>query len=513
MKPMGHLLFLTILSCQVIFASSQSPQELGLEAVTLLPKSLQSQQAMCERDVEFRDYMLKIQGYLAGQEVTFAPDDNVFQSVRTRLAQPGGRKETETWCSQTIAVMNINIVAAQKNIKILEITRCVDHVERIFECFLKGTKNYFTSRREMRALGITIPSTLPQDFETLNPRSQLSAQSAIDRHASLCEVLKEGYKVILKVDQGRANAFLLNLDPDKFLSKYLRGEITYVMDPDSSSLHDGGALYSQNGRPRGEMTTPLQAQKVTKDRLRRKLAQKQGVVKSASNLPAKVPSQDTLGKGRGPGQKEIALIKEAAALERAKLERKEAEKRSRIEAQAVHARHMKELVRQARLEALRSDSETTLSAPSSALEITSPSKKRVKEKTKGVEDVSKRQRKDEPRALAKSKTRTRPSSGEKEEPREEETQLAANLYKRLGAFWESKAGQTYHDVTQLFRGFGGRVTEKKGGSSHVTLTYYGAGGHKLKHELWRPHGGDNTFGFRTTAALQAFFEKCGLTLH
>ena len=95
--------------------------------------------------------MLKIQGYLAGQEVTFSPDDKVFQSVRTRLAQPGGRKETETWCSQTIAVMNINIVAACKHIKLLERMRCVDHVERIFECFLKGTKNYFTSRREMRA--------------------------------------------------------------------------------------------------------------------------------------------------------------------------------------------------------------------------------------------------------------------------------------------------------------------------------------------------------------------------
>lgn len=114
--------------------------------------------------------------------------------------------------------MNINIVAAYKNIKLLEQMRCVDHVERIFECFLKGTKNYFTSRREMRALGITMTSTLPQDFETLNPRTQPSAQSAIDRHVSLCEVLK--------------------------------GEITYIMDPDSSRLHNGEALYSLNGRPR-----------------------------------------------------------------------------------------------------------------------------------------------------------------------------------------------------------------------------------------------------------------------
>ncbi|MCA0369761.1 MAG: hypothetical protein LCH26_01480 [Proteobacteria bacterium] len=58
---------------------------------------------------------------------------------------------------------------------------------------------------------------------------------------------------------------------------------------------------------------------------------------------------------------------------------------------------MKELVRQAHLEALPSDSETTLPAPTSALESTTPSKKPVKEKTRGLEDVSKRQRKGDPR--------------------------------------------------------------------------------------------------------------------
>ncbi|MBA4118372.1 MAG: hypothetical protein C0514_05715 [Candidatus Puniceispirillum sp.] len=490
------------------------------KAPTFLQKSLASHQAFQKKDEDTWDYALKIQALLNGEEVAFDPDDACFQEVCHAVRCPGGREGLQEWADKFTQVLKSNIDAGVVSLQVLTRATTAEHVEKVFDRFVGMRNEYFTSRVQQMSQGIALPGTTPEDISSHGPLIRLICQLSVDRHALMCEIAKEAYKVLLALDQDRARACFDRVAPGTFLAKYLAGEITQILDPKSCDGHDGLDMRVKsmiNAADQGEKEAGVQCYisigSATKDRLRRKLAQKQGVAKSTPNLPEKISSQESKRKGRRPSKKEIALIKKAAALERARLEREEAEKRRRIEAQATHAQHMKELVRQARLDALRSDSETTLPASSSALESTAPSKKRVKEKTRGVEDVNKRQRKGDPRALAKSKSEVRGSSGEKEDPREEETQLAANLYKRLVAFWESKAGQTYQDIALLFRGLGGRVTEKKGGSSHVTLTYYGAGGHKLKHELWRPHGGDNTFGFRTTAALQAFFEKCGLTLH
>ncbi|MBA4118371.1 MAG: hypothetical protein C0514_05710 [Candidatus Puniceispirillum sp.] len=486
---------------------------------TLLRKSQESHRAFLKRDADQGEYILKIQEYLNGETVTFDPDDANFHVICSELKRPGGREKIDSWAKQTLAALKINIDGVKTNLERLEKATTVEDVEQMFNHFVSIRNGYFLSRFQMRLMGGCVPSTKPEDFASLNALSKQSVQLSIDRHALMCEVIKEAYKVLLKQDQDRARVCLDSIDPGTILAKYLKREVKDILDPDSCSSYDGSRPCATPHVQVIDLTDEVQVRlpvltgNATKDRLRRKLAQKQGLVKSTPNLSAKASSQESKGKGRRPSKNEIALIKEAAAREREALAQRQAEKHARTLAQAAHAQHMKELVRQARLEALSSDSETTLPAPSSALESTTLSKKRVKEKTKGVEDVNKRQRKAGPRASVKNKHKARASSGEKEEPREEETQLAANLYKRLVVFWESKAGQTYHDVALLFRGFGGRVTEKKGGSSHVTLTYYGAGGHKLKHELWRPHGGDDTFGFRTTAALQAFFEKCGLTLH
>lgn len=84
-----------------------------------------------------------------------------------------------------------------------------------------------------------------------------------------------------------------------------------------------------------------------------------------------------------------------------------------------------------------------------------------------------------------------------------------SLVKDLEAFWASKAGLRYHEVATLFKAIGGRISEKRGGSSHVTLSYPMSDGGKLKHELWRPHGSGNTFGFRTMANLHLCFERSG----
>ncbi|MCA0369760.1 MAG: hypothetical protein LCH26_01475 [Proteobacteria bacterium] len=513
MRYIFSTLAFAITFSQLTPASQQETHE--AEHGALLRKSQESHRAFLKRDADQGEYILKIQDYLNGESVTFDPDDANFHVICSELRHPGGREKLDAWANQTLAALKINIEGVKTNLERLEKATTVEDVEQMFNHFVNIRNGYFLSRFQSMLMGGCVPSTKPEDFASLNALSKQSVQLSIDRHALMCEVIKEAYKVLLKQDQDRARVCLDSIDPGTILAKYLKREVKDILDPDSCSAHDGSRPCATPHVQVIDLTDEAQALlpastgNATKDRLRRKLAQKRDKVTSD---PTKSPAQENKRKGRRPSKKEIAVIKQAAAFERAQLEQKQAEKRRRIEAQAAHAQHMKELIRLVRLDAHTHDSEAEIIGLSSVSENVFPSKKRVKEKKRGIADLNKRQRHDSPRAHGKSKPKARKSPREKEEEREDERQRGANLYKRLVAFWGTAAGQTYPDVALLFRGLGGRVTEKKGGSSHVTLTYYTPDGQAHKHELWRPHGGENTFGFRTTAAIKDYFAECGLVV-
>ena len=522
MKYISSTLAIVTLFSQLAFTSCQDINETDDGA--RLPKSMASQRAFYKRDADQVEYILKIQAYLSGEAVTFDPDDANYQMICSQLKHSDGRVKLDAWANKTLAALNTNMEGTLTNLERLGKASTFEEVEDIFKYFVTVRKDYFFSRLRSRLMGGCVPSTKPEAFSALNPLSKQSVQLSIDRHALMCEVIKEAYKVLLRDDQERARACLESIEPGTILVKYLMGEVKDILDPDSCTSHDA-SLSGATAPPvqvieldgSARVNQSVSAGNATKDRLRRKLAQKQSAQKSVQDLPkgTRHGKPKSKSKPHTPGPKAIALIKEHTEFELANQRQKEEEKRARALAQAEHALRMKALIRQARLEALAVEDEASLSAFSSTSQAASsssshspiPSKQRIKTKTRGIADLSKRRWQDTPRA-----SEAQISSGKREDEREVETQHAASLYKRLVSFWGSKAGQTYHDVAYLFSGLGGRITEKKGGSSHVTLTYHTSEGRALKHELWRPHGSGNTFGFRTPAGLQSFFEKCGLTL-
>lgn len=361
-------------------------------------------------------------------------------------------------------------------------------------------------KRRQKALFGTMPHMLVNE----TPLNQLLSKVTIDYHSLSGMLIKEFYQKMKTHDDVIARAYLEKIGALTTLGRYVQKMLKELPDPDTCLMQDAAVqadaaadllMPSSGAGPRGR------ADKM-RLRLQQKLAQKRASGACAAKTSKTRPKKQNSPKPCSLSATTVAGIKatverdgrEAAARYEAKRQRDLLSQQRAQEVQAI----LRE--RRATLAPVPPSEIFQVASPTSSSSWTAPDM-RVRVKTRGVADPARAETPISSMATVSSSSGASSSSSQAAHPL-----VTARVLENLGAFWETKAGLTYHEVAALFTALGGRVSEKSGGSSHVTLSYMTGDGTTLKQELWRPHGKGNTFGFRTLAGLRSYFERCGLTL-
>ncbi|MBA4118370.1 MAG: hypothetical protein C0514_05705 [Candidatus Puniceispirillum sp.] len=508
-----------ILSGSVLSSEDIPLEELGItNTQTLLPKAHASHWAFLKREVDYHHYLLGIQSYFKGENISLDQDDPIFQILRDRIGSDDDEKiHTLSWLQDSLEAVKSNMRFTTESLVRIRKTTTHNSLRETFAYITKSRAAYFVKRAEAQKNTGRVVATSPDALKQHNALSRRIAQNAIDKHALMSEAVKEAYKALVKIDPQDMEYLPGALGINTAIVQYMTGSIKTIPDPDSCVKHDW--LQERAAKIAAPAASqPLEMKTVgsriqgtpAQQRLKRELEKRRGAHEDRSlhqHQESKAPSASSSSR---PGASTLALIKEDIAQKKKALAAQAQEK-------ARNAAYLKDQIlgtvaRKGPVADLGQDEPFTLShsmwvAPDS----------HEKEKTRGVADATRQQKKKQRAKAKRALQKQEADTGSLGTPQRSsqtpvDAPLKASLYKRLVNFWGAKAGQTYHDVEILFKGFGGEIIEKSGGSSHVTLVYHVEGKPALKHELWRPHGGGNAFGFKTTAGLQDYLQQCGLTV-
>ncbi|MBA4118369.1 MAG: hypothetical protein C0514_05700 [Candidatus Puniceispirillum sp.] len=490
----------------------------------LLPKSLNSFVAFLKRDMDFDDYLMKIKNYLDGENEIFEPSDDFFWKIKSVIASVRGRHAWyKKWITGALETNRFNTQSVCATIGRIASTTSPEELPEVFKDMVNARQTYLNGRIKghiqdaQNPQEAGLPVTLPVALAGYGPVSKTGAQFSIDKHALLSNLIKEIYEVLLENDPKKAQMCLASIEEGSVLCRYLQRTLKTLPDPDTCLYEEGdafmrtilGAFIKEPELEEAFVSTG----NATLDRLRKKQAQKKNGETSQKRPVSVQPTQKDHPSSSRPSAATLALIKEDVTRKKKELEEREREKLEKRRQALEYAQNTQRL----RSLVLRQDAahEPDIQIMSDQMRAAKIQELPGKEKTKGIADVSRSQKKKAKKKPAAKSKQTRADAilpQDAAHPKVDAQHQASALRKQLTHFWETKAGLTFTGVVHLFQGFGGIVKEKSGGSSHVTLAYYGQGPKALKHELWRPHGGCNTFGFQTVASLHAYFEACGLKL-
>ena len=498
--------FLLLWSCA---ASPAMSSAYGVEEVlevspseVYLPKSLASCQAALTREYDFMMYLNGLKGSLESSPCDLAQNDEIQAFIKENLRKDPSSHALFLDCIiKAISCSEDNLHALIVNIQKVKSIRSWEDFQSRAEDDVKKYNSLLNGRIPQ---GITlrgVPCTAPNEMEKHNPINRLLAQVSIDYHSLRSMFVKESYQKMCSHDEGMARMYLKAIGAHTALGRYVQKETKEIPDPDTCLVQDGkmkavSAAALLSASPGSSVSS---ARDKARLRLQQKLAQKKA---QAGGAPAKPVVQKKRQNAPSRGvlsASAVAAIKSDVEIKAQEAAEREARKKDRALADLKRAQAIKEMLHEMRVaQELPPSTEMPQDAPSSRWTAPTP---RVREKTRGVARPA--------TALAAAPQMSSSSSScHGAAP----LRLTSAVIRRLEAFWEAKAGLTYHEVASLFTSLGGRIGEKSGGSSHVTLSYMAGDGTKLKHELWRPHGSGNTFGFRTMESLHRYFERCGLTL-
>ncbi|MBA4118368.1 MAG: hypothetical protein C0514_05695 [Candidatus Puniceispirillum sp.] len=490
-----------------------------------LAKSARNFIAHLNRDSEFDAYLTKIDRYLEGEKVAFEPSDAFYKMVnRDVVNSKASRDGYKGWVleirhgsrgiAQTIQGLSERVVKAASP----------DDLQNLFKDAVNirardldyWTAYYHQDNFDPSDKGI--PSSLPIAREDLHLFDLIGVQSAIDKHALICSLIKEAYDVLKKTAPTQAQACLEFVGVGSVLGRYVSRQLKDIPDPHTCLNQERGIPFSALLRKNkkilsyGSVSVNSSREDAMRDRLRQKQSRKNDEGAKVKPAPAKVTSTALHASFARPSTASLALIKEDVARKKKELDEREKEKLEKQRQAAEWARNAQRL----QSLVLSKDAMHTPDLQIMCDQRGTHERQEApeKEKTKGVADLSKSQKKKAQKKRAQKAKQAQAENGllQQAPVKEEGPEHRAGLRKQLTHFWDTKAGLTYTGVEQLFKGLGGVVKEKSGGSSHVTLVYYAPEGKAIKHELCRPHGGCNTFGFQTVAGLHAYFEACGLKL-
>lgn len=468
-----------------------------------LPKSLSRCQAALSREYDFLTYLKELASSLESETRTFNEDDEIQIFIKRGLQKDPGSQAIYLNCIQgAISCSEGNLSSLVLNIKQITNVRSWEDFQNRADDDVKKYDGLLNGRIPQGITLRSVPSTVPNEMDTHNPINRLLAQVSIDYHSLRSMFVKESYQKMKAHDEVLARAYLKKIGPQTALGRYVQKELKEIPDPDTCLVQDGkmrqvsaATLLTSSSGPTG--SSPADK---TRQRLQQKLAQKKGRGASSPTKPV-TQKKRSAGSLRSPlSASTVAVIKSDVEIKIQEAAAREEDKRRRALADQKRAQAIKEMLHKMRADQAASpEAEPAVGIPLTVSSTWTAPTPRMRKKTKGVAG---------PARTVVATPATSFSSSHDVMPHA----LTAGVMRRLEVFWESKAGLTYHEVASLFTVLGGRISEKGGGSSHVTLSYFMGDAVKFKHELWRPHGKGNTFGFRTMTALRQYFERCGLTL-
>ena len=505
MKHTTLTLALYLALCVPTFGSAmEAPKPEAVEPGSLLPKSVAVQRAFIQFEEDNLGYLRQIHRHvILGGSGLDKSDPVQKELARHFTGDYSSHACVEKWVANSIILTQNNIVEIGK---ILALTSDVKSIEKAYDYFFDISEiynNYIGSRYRAIVNGDDVPTTEPGKLSSLTALNRHVAEAAINRHACFALALKESYKILLKNSPEKAGECMLTVGPDTLMGQYLRKPRSELPDPQSCLIADG-KLTDRTGKERSVRDHVMLLERTAQhSHLTRK--DRRAADRAASKAQKKQDATSRRVTAAAPAPSAIATIRAAVTHDQETAARLEAEKALRVRA-AQDAREAFLRLREAYIATGGAQEGVVEGATSSSASSTwTAPTPRVRKKTRRAPGVAYTRASSSSRSSSSSSA----SSSSQTDGRFAPT---TGIMKRLEAFWDAKAGLTYHEVASLFTSLGGRIGEKSGGSSHVTLSYMAGDGTKLKHELWRPHGSGNTFGFRTVESLHRYFERCGLTL-
>lgn len=495
--------FVCVFLASSAFSSAEDTTPL---APTLLSKSHAVQSAFLQREQDYHAYLLNIKKNIEGGRVDLNAQDSLHQVLLKRIeVSSEGRAQVQHWVSNAIAASEHNIKAQDIILRLIQSATSGEALMEVARQLYAMNENYISNRARAIRQGVYIPCTSPDKIETHDPLNRQVAQNAIDRQASYVEMIKDAYTQLLQYDPQEAAKYIENIGPTRLITQYVLGESDCIPDPTTSMQTD---FAPPTVLPIDDsMGLKTRMNQISTRTRKERRAQARKHQKNAKKGPAHLTPKKVVSVSTSPYVQE--MIRRAVEKNREAAVRKEEERvlkaQKAQDGRVAFERLREEYQRTVRMQIGYVDetaSVGTLRTAWSAPEV------KVRQKTRGERDPAYAQMSQETSSSTSSSS-SAPSSSSQADV---QPTLTAGVMKRLEAFWETKAGLTYHEVASLFKALGGRIGEKRGGSSHVTLSFYAPDGTKLKHELWRPHGSGNTFGFRTMESLHGYFGRCGFDI-